>query len=49
MSGLENKFVCNFKLAMDMVRGGVRKLLCDMDRSAILKGDLVALFVGGNW
>ena len=28
---LEDKLVCNFKLVMDGVRGGVRKLLYDTD------------------
>ena len=35
---LEDKLVCNFKLATDMSKGGVRKLVYDMDRSAVLKG-----------
>ena len=34
---------------MNVVRGGVRKLVYDTDRPAILKGDLVGLYVDGNW
>ena len=49
MSGLEDKLVCNFKLATDVVRDGVRKLVYGTERSTILKGDLVGLCVDGNW
>ena len=30
-------------------RGDIRKLVYDTDRLAILKGDLVGLFVDSNW
>ena len=41
--------VCNFKLAANVVRGGVRKLTYDTNRPAILKRGLVGLYVDGNW
>ena len=40
--------VYNFKLATNMVRSGVRKLVYVTNRSAILKKDLVRLGVDGN-
>ena len=46
---LEDKLVYSFKLAMDMVRGGVRKFVYDMERPAILNGNLVEVCVDGNW
>ena len=36
------------KLVMDVVRDGVRKHVYDTNRPAILKGDLVELFVDDN-
>ena len=50
VSELEDKLVCNFKLAVDVV-GVISGSLSsyDTDRSAILKGDLVGLYVDGNW
>ena len=30
-------------------RGGVRKFVYDVDRPAVLKGDLVGLCVDGKW
>ena len=41
LSALKYKFVCRFKLAVDMVRGGVREFEYDVDGPAFLKRDLV--------
>ena len=34
---------------VDMVRGGVRKFVYDMDRPAILKGHLEGMVMEGKW
>ena len=40
---LEDKLVCSFKLAVNVVRGGVWQFVYDTYRPVILKGDLVGL------
>ena len=45
---MEDEFLCSVKLAMNMVRGCVRKTVYGMDRPAILKEDLMGLCVNGN-
>ena len=49
MSGLEDKLVCSFKLAADVVWGGVRQFVYDTNRPAFLERDLVGLCVNDNW
>ena len=41
--------VCRFKLAVDVVWGGVRWFVYDTDRPAFLERDLVGLSVNSNW
>ena len=48
VSGLEDKLVCSFKLAADVVRGEVCQFMYDANRPAFLEGDLVGLCVNGN-
>ena len=45
---MENKLVCDFKLAANVVRGGIRQFVYYADRPAILKWNLVGLGVDGN-
>ena len=45
---MENKLVFNFKLAVNVVRGGIWQFVYDANRSAILKGILVRLDVDDN-
>ena len=49
VSGLEDGLVCSFKLAVDVVRGGVRQFVYDTDRPAFFERDLVGLSVDSNW
>ena len=44
-SGLKYKLVCCFKLAADMVEGGIREY--DVDRPAFLDRELMGLGVDG--
>ena len=37
LSGLKYKLVCHFKLAADMVGGGIREFVNDVDGPAFLK------------
>ena len=46
--GLEDKLVCSFKLAVDVVWGGVRYFVYDTDRPEFLERDLVGWCVDGN-
>ena len=48
ISGLTYKLVCCFKLAADLVRGGIRKFLYDADRLAFLKRHWWHLVLIGN-
>ena len=45
---MENKLICDFKLAANVVRGGIRWFVYYADRPAILKRNLVRLGVDGN-
>ena len=47
--GLEDKLVCSFKLAADVVWGGVRWFVYDNNRPAFLERDLLGLSVDSNW
>ena len=38
---------CSFKLAADMVRGGIKEFVYDADRSAFLKVELMGFGVNG--
>ena len=49
MSGLEDKLVCHFKLAADMVWGGAWYFVYDTERPAFLERDLVGLSEDSNW
>ena len=42
------QLVCDFKLAANVVRGGIRYFVYDANRSAILKWNLMGLGVDGN-
>ena len=46
---MEDELVCNLKLAVNVIWGGIWQFLYDTNRPAILKGDLVKLGVYGNW
>ena len=48
-SELKYKLVCSFKLAVDMVRGGIREFVYDADRSTFLKSDLMGFGVDRYW
>ena len=43
--GLKAKLICLFKLVADMVEGGIREFVHDMDRLALLKRELVGIIV----
>ena len=45
VSGLEDKLICRFKLAADVVWGGIRYFVYDTNRPAFLEG----LSVDSNW
>ena len=47
LSGLKYKLIYHFKLAMDMVRDGIREIVNDTDRPAFLERELIGLGVGG--
>ena len=49
VSGLEDKLVCSFKLAADVVCGVVMQFVYDTDRPAFLERNLVGLSVDSNW
>ena len=49
MMKLENKLVCNFKLEVNLVGGGIWQFVYDANRPAILKGNQVRLGVDGDW
>jgi hypothetical protein len=46
-SGLKYKLICYFKLVADMVRGGIREFLNDVDGPAFLERELIFLGVDG--
>ena len=46
---MEDEFVCSFKLVVNVVEDGVWQLVYDNYRSAIMKGNLVGLYVNINW
>ena len=46
VSGLEDKLVCRFKLAADVVCGRVWQFVYDTERPAFLERDLVGLKCG---
>ena len=45
LSGLKDKLLCSFKLAMDMVEAGVREFVYDSDGPALLKQEVVGFSV----
>ena len=45
--GLKYKLICCFKWAADMVGGGIRDFVNDMDRAAFLERELMGLGVDG--
>ena len=45
--GLKYKLICRFKLAVDMVGGGIREFMIDTDRPVFLKRELMGLAVDG--
>ena len=45
---MEDELVCCFKLAVNLVWGGVWQFVYDTDRPAFLERDLVGLGVNGN-
>ena len=45
LSELKYKLICRFKLAGDMVGGGIREFLNDMDGPAFLERELMRLDV----
>ena len=47
LSGLKYKLICRFKLATDMVRGGIQKFVNDTDKPAFLKREVMGLGVDG--
>ena len=49
VSRLEDELACSFKLAADLVWGGVWQFVIDTDRPAFLERDLVGLCVNDNW
>ena len=49
MPGLEDKLICSFKLAADVVWGGIWHFVYDTDRAAFLERDVVGLSMDGNW
>jgi hypothetical protein len=46
---LKYKFICRFKLAADMVGGGIREFENDKDRSVLLERELIGLCMDGYW
>ena len=49
VSGLEDKLVCSFKLAADVLWGGIWYFVYDTDRTAFLERNPVGLSVDSNW
>ena len=47
--GIGGQVGMQLKIVTNMMRGGVRKLVYDTDRPAILKEDLVGLHLYGDW
>ena len=41
--------VCSFKLAVNVVRGGIWQFVNDTLQTSKLEGDLMGLCVNGNW
>ena len=46
--GLKEKLVCHFKLAADIVRGGIKKFVNDVNKPAFLEKELMRLRVDGH-
>ena len=46
---MENELVCYFKLAANVVKGGIWQFMYDINRPVFLEKDLVGLCVNGNW
>ena len=44
---MEYKLVCHFKFVVDMVGGGIREFVNDMDGPAFLERDLMGYGVDG--
>jgi hypothetical protein len=49
LKGLKYKLIGHFKLAADMIRGGIREFVNDMDGPAFLERELMRLGVDGYW
>ena len=47
--GLKYKFICHFKLAVDMVGVGIWEFVNDTDRPAFLEREQMGLGVDGCW
>ena len=47
LAGFMYKLICCFVLAADMVRGGIREFVNDMDGPAFLERELMGLGVDG--
>ena len=45
----DNELVCSFKLAANVVSGGVWLFVYDTNRPEFLERDVVGLCVNGNW
>jgi hypothetical protein len=49
LSGLKHKLICCFKLVKDIVGGGIREFVNDVDGRAFLERELMGLDVDGYW
>ena len=49
MTWLEDELVCSFKLAVNMVKGGIWQFMNDTNRPALMERNMVGLCVNGNW
>ena len=49
LTGFKFKLICCFKLAADMVGGGIREFVNYKDGPAFLERDLMGLHVDGYW
>ena len=47
LAGFQNKLISHFKLAADMVKGGIWKFVNDTDGPVFLKRELMGLGVDG--
>ena len=49
LSALKYKLICHLKLPADMVGGGIREFVYDMDEIGFLKMELVGFGVDSYW